>query len=133
MMTEPAKTKWRLPRGWQVWLAMTALGVALSMGSWFSGDVGAEGVKPLFNAVQVLVFPGWAVVRLFSRVWHASPLMGAVVANAIGWGLWWAAVHVALRLRRGLLRKIGARAPAEERVDPGRRRWLVDAPLAIVS
>lgn len=135
MTSEPVKKKWRLPRGWQVWLAMTALGVTLSMGSWFSGDVGtgAEGVKPLFNAVQVLVLPGWAVVRLFSRVWHASPLMGAVVANALGWALWWWGVHVALRVRRGLLRRMGPGTVDQEQIDQGRRRWVVDAPLAIVS
>jgi predicted MPP superfamily phosphohydrolase len=95
--------------------------------------VGAEGVKPLFNAVQMLVIPGWAVVRVFSHVWHASPFMGAVVANAIGWGLWWWAVHAALRARCGLLRKIGERCADAEEVDAGRRRWLVDAPLAMVS
>lgn len=135
MTPEPVKTKWRLPRGWLIWLAMTALGVALSMGSWFSGDVGAgaEGVKPLFNAVQMLVIPGWAVVRLFSRVWHASPLMGAVVANAIGWGLWWAAIHATLHVRRRLLRRMTPRVAGEGEIDPGRRRWLVDAPLALVT
>jgi uncharacterized protein len=135
MTPEPEKTKWRPPRGWQIWLAMTALGVALSMGSWFSGDVGvgAEGVKPLFNAVQMLVIPGWAVVRLFSRVWHAGPLTGAVVANAIGWGLWWIGIHAALRVRRGLLRRMAGLAAHQEQVDAGRRRWLVDAPLALVT
>src|SRR4051812_6858547 len=125
MTPEPVKSKWTPPRGWQVWLAMTALGVALSMGSWFSGDIGAEGVKPFFNAAQVLVLPGWAVVRVFSHVWHASPFMGAIVANAIGWGLWWVAVHVALRIRRGLLRRTGPKVPGAEKIDPGRRRWLV--------
>src|SRR5205085_1686562 len=61
------------------------------------------------------------------------PLMGALAANAIGWGLWWMALLAALRIRRGLLRKMPARIPPAEQIDPGRRRLLIDAPLALVS
>jgi predicted MPP superfamily phosphohydrolase len=131
-----------------LWVTMTTIGVVTSMGSWFSGDVSekAEGVKPMCNAIQMLVLPGWAVIRLTSHYWHASPLMGALVANAIGWGLWWWAAHFAVRLRNRVVSKLSRRggevaevemadvqAGDDPPVDLSRRRWLVDAPLALVT
>src|SRR5437868_1607875 len=129
MTTEGKKSRrWRLPHGWMLWLTLTAIGVATSMGSWFSGDMSerAEGVKPLCNAIQMLVLPGWAVVRLLSHVWHASPLSGAIVANAIGWGMWWVGAHVVLKLRARLVKRLSpaSQDPASSDrapIDVGRR------------
>jgi predicted MPP superfamily phosphohydrolase len=126
-----------------LWLTMTAIGVVTSMGSWFSSDVSekAEGVKPMCNAIQMLALPGWAVIRLLSHYWHAGPFMGALVANAIGWGLWWAGAHFVMRVRNRVVARLsrpGAQLPSgdvggDAPVDLGRRRWLVDAPLALVT
>jgi predicted MPP superfamily phosphohydrolase len=114
-------------------LTFTVGGAILSVGSWFSGDVGAEGVKPLLNAVQMLVIPGWAFVRLLSRVWHAGPLTGALVANAIGWALWWFAAVIVLRIRAAILARLATAHEGQSPADPGRRRWLVDAPLVLAT
>jgi uncharacterized protein len=136
MPDEPnPKSRRRLPHGWMLWLVLTGVGTATAMSSWFSGDVSvsAEAIKPTCNAIQMLVLPGWVVVRFLSHVWHASPLLGAIVANALGWGFWWATAHVVLRFRRRLLARMVSKQADGAPTDLGRRRWLVDAPLAMVT
>jgi predicted MPP superfamily phosphohydrolase len=112
---------------------LTVFGTVVHLIGWIGTDAGgwAERFKPFANAVQMVVIPGWAVIRLLTHVWHANVVMGALIANAIGWGVWWAGIRIAIRVRTWLL-KLGA-DPAADLVIPSRRKLLVDAPMALVG
>ncbi len=136
---------WRAARGWvAAWLVLTLTGTILHHVLWTaqSGGRGPLASTPLLqsagNCVHLLIAPGWITLRYISRDWPTGSWSGPVTANAIGWACWVAGWWVLLRCRRWVLSRFsrsadprdGALSPA---VDLGRRRFVVDAPVAVVA
>src|SRR5438034_616671 len=110
---------WRA--GLITWAVLTLLGTGVHLIGWIGSDGNwAERFKPFANSIQMVVVPGWAVLRVLSRVWHPNTVVAALVANGIGWGLWWWGISTVLRVRHKLL-TIG-RNPGDEPAIPSRRR-----------
>jgi predicted MPP superfamily phosphohydrolase len=84
------------------------------------------------NVLGVLVTPGWVVARQLWQGWPTGAL-GALIANGVGWALALGAMFVIVRAMRWMTE---ARAPGARAIGPpdsSRRRFLVQAPAALIG
>jgi predicted MPP superfamily phosphohydrolase len=126
--------RWR--RWFAAWAALTAAGSVLHHILWTAqaGGAGTLTNTPLLesagNCIHMLIAPGWVLLRYISRSWPTGSWEGPVTANAIGWAFWLVGVWILLTLRRAAKRGLAAPGRAAE-PEVSRRRFLVDAPLAV--
>ncbi len=116
------------------WLFLTTLGAGANVAVWSPGLISpaaADSIKPAANLLQFLATPGWILVRLMTPVWHMNSAGANLVAHGAAWACGVAGAALVLAVRRRLL--ASAPAPVEPRpmFVPSRRRFLVDAPLAM--
>ncbi len=116
------------------WLLLTTLGAGATIAAWspgFLSPAAADSIKPAANLLQFLATPGWILVRLITPVWHMNSAGANLVAHGAAWACGLAGAALVLAVRRRVL--AAAPAPIESRPAfvPSRRRFLVDAPLAM--
>ncbi len=138
-MPEPAKRpRWT----WlAAWAGLTGVGSYLHHILWSAQSAGngplttTPLLESLGNCVHTFIAPGWITLRFVSRDWPTGSWEGPLTANAIGWFFWLGGLRVALWVRGVVLRYVQRPAPTadEPAPEPSRRRFLVDAPCAVVA
>jgi predicted MPP superfamily phosphohydrolase len=128
--------------GWFLaWAALTALGTMLHHWLWTGQSAGSGTlqttplVQSIGNLVHMLIGPAWVLLRIMSRSWPTGSWVGPLVANAIGWLCWIAAIWIGLMIR-AWLSGLRAGEPVARVVGPqdsSRRRFLIDAPCAVAA
>lgn len=118
------------------WAALSGLGAALNIAVWSPAVVEAgasDHLKPVANVFQFLAVPGWIVLRPVTPIWRPTGAGANIAAHSAAWAFWLGALYLASMVRARLLR------PESQPVGPApslllsRRRFLLDAPIALGS
>jgi uncharacterized protein len=104
-------------------------------------------LQTLNNVSHILTLPGWVAVLIVGQGWRTGGWVYPLMASASAWAVWLSGAFVMLRARRAAVRLRVDRAeggwlaslarPAAPTAlgppDSSRRRFIVDAPIAVAG